>query len=88
MKTFAVILPMLDEEKSKQYRQQHLDYLAQLRSEGKIMTYGRFVDGTGGLVIYKADSLETVQTYVKNDPYVIQEARRYEIHEWDMVADL
>lgn len=88
MKTFAVFLPMLDEEKSKQYRPEHLDYLSKMRDEGKILTYGRFVDGAGGLVIYKADSLETVQSYVNHDPYIIHKARTYEIHEWEMVTDV
>lgn len=86
MKTFAVLLPMLDEEKTKQYRPEHLDYLARLRNEGKILTYGRFVDGTGGLVIYQADSYDTVQSYVENDPYIVHQARSYEIHEWEMVT--
>lgn len=87
MKIFAVFLPMLDEERSKQYRPQHLDYLAKLSNEGKILAKGRFVDGAGGLVIYRADSFQTVQSYVENDPYIIHKARTYEIHEWEMVTD-
>lgn len=86
MKIFAVFLPMLDEEKSKQYRPQHLAYLADMHKQGKVITYGRFVDGAGGLVIYKADTLKTVQSYVNDDPYIIHKARTYEIHEWDIVT--
>ena len=47
MKIFAVLLPMRDEEKSNVYRPQHLDYLAKLREEGKILANGRFTDGQG-----------------------------------------
>lgn len=84
---FAVFLPMLNQEKSLEYRPQHLQYLDQKRSEGKIFANGRFADGAGGLVIYRVDSLEEVEKIAKQDPYVIQGARGYEIHEWEMVSD-
>ncbi|WP_079909286.1 YciI family protein [Paenibacillus sp. 32352] len=85
MKHYVVFLPMLDEEKSQTYRAQHLEYLLEMRSRGHIFANGRFVDGAGGMVIYRAESLEAVEAFVLNDPYVIHQARGYEIHEWDMV---
>ncbi|UQZ81493.1 YciI-like protein [Paenibacillus konkukensis] len=85
MKHFAVFLPMLDEEKSQTYRSAHLDYLAEKRAEGRIFANGRFVDGAGGLVIYRVESFEAVEALVLNDPYIIHKARNYEIHEWDVV---
>lgn len=84
MKYFAAFLPMLDEEKSIQYRPEHLEYLQQKQEEGHIFAKGRFVDGAGGLVIYKAESLEEAEKMVQEDPYVQTGARRYEIHEWEM----
>lgn len=87
MKYFAVFLPMLNQEKSREYRAQHLQYLEQKRNEGKIIANGRFADGTGGLVIYRVDSIEEVEQLAKQDPYVIQGARGCEIHEWDMDSD-
>lgn len=86
MKYFAVFLPMLDEEKSKHYRPDHLSYLEEKSNEGKIFAKGRFTDGTGGLVIYKADDLSEVEEMAKLDPYVAKGARNYEIREWDMVV--
>lgn len=44
-------------------------------------------DGTGGLVIYIANSLEQVQSLVEDDPYIINQARGFEIHEWEIVCD-
>ncbi|MFC5449599.1 YciI family protein [Paenibacillus aestuarii] len=85
MKYFAVLLPMKDEELSKEHRPAHLAYLEARRSEGKIFANGRFVDGWGGLVIYKAESFEEVQAIVEEDPYVKLGARHCEIHEWDLV---
>lgn len=88
MKQFAVLLPMKDQEKSQTYRPDHLAFLEKMRAEKKVLFNGRFVDGAGGLVIYQASSLEEAESYAKKDPFIIQGARDYEIHEWDMVTDL
>jgi uncharacterized protein YciI len=85
MKYYAAFLPMLDQELSAELRPQHLDYLGQLKEKGKTFAVGRLTDGAGGLVIYKAESLEEAKSYAENDPYVIHKARSLEIHEWDMV---
>lgn len=87
MKYFAVFLPMLDEEKSKEYRPVHVEYLEQKRAEEKTFAFGRFADGTGGLIIYRADSFEEVEEMVKQDPFIKHGARRYQIHEWEMSTD-
>jgi uncharacterized protein YciI len=67
------------------FREQHLQFLASRREEGKLLANGRFTDGAGGLVIYKGRSLDEVEGWVKEDPYIIEGARHYEIHEWDIV---
>ncbi len=84
-KHFAVFLPMKDMDKSLHFRQQHLAFLDARRNEGKLLANGRFVDGAGGLVIYKGKSLEEVEALVKQDPYIMEGARSYNIHEWDIV---
>jgi len=83
-KYFAVISKILDLEKNKQYREEHLDYLKGLGKEGKLFAKGRFSDASGGLVIYKGESLEVVKALVDNDPFILHSARSYEIHEWEM----
>ncbi|WP_067728993.1 YciI family protein [Oceanobacillus damuensis] len=87
MKYFAAFSPMLDEGKSQKYRQDHLDYLENLGKEGRVFAKGRFADGTGGMVIYIAENYDEVEAIVKNDPYVVQGARGYEIYEWVMTTD-
>lgn len=82
---FAVLLPMLDEEKSVKYRSDHLAYLAEMRRQGRIFVNGKFKDGAGGLIIYKAHSYEEAEALAENDPYVKNRARTYAIHEWDLV---
>ncbi|MEW9699751.1 YciI family protein [Paenibacillus sp. SI8] len=85
MKYFAVLLPMKDEELSKEHRPAHLAYLEKRRGEGKIFANGRFVDGWGGLVIYKAETIEEANALAHEDPFVQVGARHCEIHEWDIV---
>jgi uncharacterized protein YciI len=84
MKYFAVISRMLDVDKNNSLRDEHLNCLKKLGKEGKVFSKGRFIDGTGGLVIYKADSQEDVKNMVEGDPFVSEGARSYEIHEWVM----
>lgn len=86
MKYFAVFLPMKDEEKSRQHRPAHLEFLAQKREAKHAVMFGRFVDGAGGLVIYQGESLEQVESWVKEDPYIVSGARDYDIHEWEIAA--
>jgi len=87
MKYFAAFLPMLDAVKSQTLRPLHLDHLANTFRQGRIFAYGRFADGAGGLIIYKASSLEEATQFAKSDPYVVNGARRLEIHEWEMVCE-
>jgi uncharacterized protein YciI len=84
MKLFTVIMYMSDEQKSLEYRSQHLDYLALLKNEDRIFAHGRFVDGSGGLQIYQGNSLEEVQLCVERDPFVVSGARTFKIHELQM----
>ncbi len=84
MKYFAAFLPMRDLEKSQELRAAHVEFLDQKSQEGKIFARGRFADGAGGLVIYRADSLEEAKKIALSDPYVMHGARSLELHEWDM----
>jgi hypothetical protein len=85
MAYYAAILHMVDPEKNKIYRPQHLAYLENLDKEGKIFARGPFADGAGGLVVYIADSLEEAKKLAENDPYVIEGVRRLELHEWSIM---
>ena len=87
MKKFAVVLSMKDEEKSATHRQAHLDFLDEMRKLNRVLLFGRFPDGSGGLVIYEAETRAEVEAWVKEDPYITLGARDYSIHEWDMQTD-
>ncbi|ANU10205.1 hypothetical protein A1A1_17000 [Planococcus antarcticus DSM 14505] len=85
MKYFAVLLPMKDADKSREFRPQHLAFLKDKRDSEQVTANGKFTDGSGGLVIYRAESFEACEALVKADPYVVEGARKYEIFEWDAV---
>ncbi|MDY0393333.1 YciI family protein [Virgibacillus halophilus] len=84
MKYFAVFLPMKDEEKSAQYRPDHLAFLKEQGEKGHVFVKGRFVDGWGGMVIYQGNDIADITSIVLEDPYVVSGARDFEIHEWEM----
>jgi len=86
MKYFAALLKMKDLKKNEDYRQQHIDFLLQKEKEGKIFARGRFADGKGGLVIYRAASFDDAAKIAESDPYVSFGARVLELHEWEVTV--
>jgi uncharacterized protein len=84
MKYFAAFLKMKDIEKNAQYRQQHMDFLAQNEKAGKIFARGRFSDNSGGMVVYIAPSFEDAEKIAQSDPLVAYGARTLDLHEWEM----
>ncbi len=84
MKYFAALLQMKDPAKSQELRPQHVEFLERNQEQGKIFARGRFADGTGGLVIYKAESIEEARKLAESDPYIISGARSLDLHEWDV----
>jgi len=79
---YAAILHMLDPEKNEKVRPRHIAYLDKLQQEGKIWGRGPFADGSGGLVVYIADSWEEAKQLAENDPHVLEGSRRLELKEW------
>jgi uncharacterized protein len=84
MKYFAAIQSLRNAGKCLEFRQQHLDFLERTLAEGRIFARGRFPDGSGGLTIFEAETLEDAQKLAEADPYVREGGRHLEIHEWAM----
>jgi uncharacterized protein len=84
MAYYAAILHMADAEKNLTFRPHHLAYLEEMEQQGKVFAKGPFADGSGGMVIYMADSLEKARELAEQDPYVKEGVRRLELHEWKM----
>lgn len=84
MKFFAGIQTVLDAAKGEKYMKEHVEFLERLVADGRIFARGRFPDGSGGLTIFEAESIEDARKAAESDPYVIHGVRRLEIHEWAM----
>jgi uncharacterized protein len=79
---YVAFLPIIDQEKNTKVRPAHLDYINDLYKQGKCFMAGPFTDKQGGLVIYKADSLEEARKLAEADPVVVEGARTLELREW------
>ena len=53
------------------YRETHLQRLEQWARQGKVILAGPLTDKTGSLIVVEANSLEEVQAFAKEDPYMI-----------------
>ncbi|MFC5704436.1 YciI family protein [Cohnella faecalis] len=82
MADFIVELPVLDASKAEKHLKAHIEFLDRLRESGVVLANGRFADGSGGLVIYRGESRESVQELVERDPFVANGVRSYIIREW------
>jgi len=71
-----------DREKLSHFRGSHLSYMSRLKREGKLKMAGRFTDGSGGMYILVANSLEEANSLAKMDPYHANGLRTYVIREW------
>ncbi len=53
------------------YREAHLQRLEQWAQQGKVILAGPLTDKTGSLIVVEAETLEEVQIFAKEDPYMI-----------------
>jgi hypothetical protein len=79
---FVALLTIIDADLNAQTRPAHLEYLDKLYKEGKVVMAGPFTDKKGGMVIYRADSLEEAKALAEADPVVASGARTLELREW------
>ena len=64
----------------------HLAYVTELRKRGKLMLGGPFSDGKGGLLVYRAGSMEEAVQLFEADPARIEKVFEAEIHPWSLNA--
>ena len=53
------------------HREAHLQRLEQWAQQGKVILAGPLTDKTGSLIVVEANSLEEVQAFANEDPYMI-----------------
>lgn len=88
MAKFAVVLTYdaADSEPRQAVRPAHRDYLWSLANAGKLLHAGPFVDDSGALLIYEAESLEEAQAMLAEDPFSKNGiVKASSINEWNRV---
>jgi uncharacterized protein len=71
---------------SAQPLKEHGQYMLDLYRRGTLRLAGGFRDGTGGAVLFEADSDASAQAIVAADPAVVSQVFIYELHPWALVA--
>ena len=69
MAKFAVTITFADFAARDAARPEHRVYLKSLFDQGKLVESGPFVDDTGALLIYEAESQAQVEAWFDEDPY-------------------
>ncbi|RXT05781.1 YciI family protein [Ammoniphilus sp. CFH 90114] len=82
MNYYVGIMKTIDEKKDKEIREEHIAYLNTLIEQGKILAKGPFTDGSGGLIIFLADSWEEAESLADQDPVVKENTREMTLREW------
>lgn len=88
MNYFIALMKTLDSKKDEAIRKEHIDYLNDLIEKGKIIAKGPFTDHTGGLIIFRAASLDEAKELAYNDPAAIENTREFIIKEWKSTLDI
>jgi uncharacterized protein len=84
MKYFAAMQTIRDPNQIEGNKVAHVEFLERMFGEGKIALRGRFADGSGGLTIFQAETLEEARAIAESDPYVVAGARHLDLREWAM----
>ena len=80
---YVTILEMVDKKKDDEILEEHIGFLNQKLEEGILVAKGPFTDHSGGLMIYKADSIEDARKIIETDPAVRDNTRKIALlKEW------
>ncbi|KAB2338827.1 hypothetical protein F7731_04565 [Cytobacillus depressus] len=88
MNYFIAIMKTVDPIKDEAIRKEHIDYLNDLIERGKIITKGPFTDHTGGLIIFRAETMEEAWQLAEKDPAAIERTREFTIKEWKSTLNI
>ncbi|MBI3961629.1 MAG: hypothetical protein HY335_02670 [Deinococcus sp.] len=68
-----------DAQRRSALREAHVGFLRQLKAQGVVILAGPYGDGSGGLIMLQAESLEAAQRLMAQDPFVLGGVARQEI---------
>ena len=69
------------------YRESHLAHAREAHDRGELVLGGAFADPPDGAVlVFRADAKETVESFARADPYVVNGAiKSWKVREWTVV---
>jgi uncharacterized protein YciI len=83
---FAAFIRYGNPEKITEVRPTHRQYLSRLKDAGKLFASGPFVDDSGALIIYEAESEEEARQLIEQDPfYAAGVFQEIELKPWNRV---
>lgn len=69
------------------YVSAHKTYVRQLISQGHLAKTGYWKELGGGMLIFEASSLSEAEQIVAQDPLIVNNCVKYELHEWCVVVE-
>ncbi|RTR29119.1 hypothetical protein EKG37_15405 [Robertmurraya yapensis] len=63
----------------KELIKSHVEYLKELKRQGKLVLCGPFTDYPGGMVVYVAEDLDEATTIAKSDPFISSGCKSFEL---------
>lgn len=57
----------------------HVEYLKELKRQGKLVLCGPFTDYPGGMVVFVAADLDEATTIAKSDPFISSGCKSFEL---------
>ena len=64
----------------------HVDYLLGLHDMGTLLMGGPWADGSGGMVVFAAESIEDVQEMLASDPAILSGILTASAKEWARIV--
>jgi uncharacterized protein YciI len=73
---------IVDKATFDQHVPAHQQYVQHLNEQGFCAQTGYWQDNPGGMLIFSAPNWATAQEIVNQDPLVMHQCVRYELHQW------
>ncbi|AJT40536.1 YciI family protein [Psychromicrobium lacuslunae] len=72
-----------------QHRPEHRNWLSSQVEAGKILVSGPYPDGSGALIIFRAETIEELEDLLTQDPFAIQGCiTGHQIKAWNPIIGL
>ena len=65
----------------------HVAWLRSLQAAGSLELAGPFADGSGGMVILRADTAAEAEAIARSDPFVRSGLRRLDLRVWELSCE-